>query len=135
MPVMFEAESLLDGHRMAGLVPATTADSARLAPGEDWRGLDDVALATEVYEVSHFGHFVSRRGEVTTVKSLATGRRYEMMVTGLRLVRCSDLTPVELADLGHATRQSFDLGFGQALGARRAWLVHLLPVAASAHSH
>ncbi len=131
MAAMFEAEALLDGRRSAVLIPATAADRIRLAPDDVRRCLDDIPIGAAVYEVNHFDHEFSQVGATMSMRSLCTGRRYALTVTDVHLVRCSELTPGELAKLGHASRASFDGEFGLALGDRPAWFVRLIPLPAT----
>jgi hypothetical protein len=135
MAALFDAEALLDGHRSAVLVPATPADRIRLTPADVRHRLDDIPIGAAVYEVNHFGHEFSQVGATMSIRSLRTGRRYALTVTGIHLVRCSELTPGELAELGHASRASFDGEFGAAMGDRPAWFVRLIPLAATPHTH
>lgn len=127
MPITFDAEDYLTGRKTASLAPATTGDKARLTPDGSWQSLNDIPLGTEVYEVDHVGQHVSTRGGRMIMTSLNTGRQYELLITGIHLVRASALTPDELAELGHADRASFDAKFGAALGDRRAWFIRVIP--------
>jgi hypothetical protein len=128
MAAHFHAEELLDGRRSAVLIPATDADRIRLTPNDVHHSLANIPIGAAVYEVNHFGYEFSQVGATMSMRSLPTGRRYALTVTGIHLVRCSELTPGELAELGHASRASFDGEFGSALGDRPAWFVRLIPL-------
>jgi hypothetical protein len=128
MPITFDAEAFVDGRRSATLAPATHSDRARLTPDGGWLGIDDIEIGTQIHEVNHFGRHTTTHGTVMHMESIVSRRIFPLMVTDIHLVRCSDLTPDELAELGHADRASFDAEFGESLGDRRAWLIRVIPV-------
>jgi hypothetical protein len=130
----FDAEALLDGRRSAVLIPATPNDRIRLAADGARQRLDAIPVGAKVYEVVHFGFEFSQVGATMAMRSLRTDRRYALTVTGIHLVNCAELTPDELAALGHASRASFDGEWGEVLDDRLAWFIHLIPLSTTART-
>ena len=128
MPATLDAEAFLDGRRTAALAPATLYDRARLTPDGDWLELDQIPLGSQVHEVNHFDRHTSTHGGVMSMRSLKTDRRYDLVITSIHLVRSSELTAEEMAELGYSSREAFDqFGWGAQLKDRRAWLMRVMP--------
>ena len=135
MPAMFDAEALVDGRRTAIMAPATILDQIRLTPDAECQNVDDnLEEGTEVYEVNICGRDRCRVGAETSIRSLATGRRYPLLVTRIRLVDCHALAPDDVAALGYPSREDFERTW-QLLNTPTGWLIHLIPLAADAPLH
>jgi hypothetical protein len=136
MVATLEAETLLDGRRSAVLAPATILDRIRLTPECPPQKPDDLQLTIgiEVYEVNHVGRDCCRVGEEKSIRSLKTGRRYPMLVTGIRLVDCDALAPDDVAALGYANHEDFKRAWSM-LNTPCGWLIHLLPLSTTTRAH
>jgi hypothetical protein len=133
---VFDAERLLDGRKVALLVPALPADRYRTAGDAPWRARDDgFAHEQMVHAVSHFGRYLSVTGAPLSVRSLTTGRRYQVQITAIRMVECARLSDEVIRDLGCTSREAYDATIGAILHRRRAWLVHVIPLAPTATLH
>ncbi len=136
MVALFEAEALLDGRRSAVVAPATILDLIRLTPDSPQQKPNELKLAIglEVHEVAVVGRDLCQVGVEKSIRSLKTGRRYPMLVTGIRLVDCHALAPDDVAALGYASFEDFRQAWSM-LDTPCGWLIHLLPLSTTAHAN
>ncbi len=128
MPVMLSIQPLIDGRKTATLTVSVASDRYQRDQNGLWYLVHDLQHGDGVQAVSHFGRHFTRVGTVTTIRSLETNTKIDMLITEIIFVEVARLTDQDIADLGYATRQDWALDWGDVVKKRHGWFVRLIPV-------
>jgi hypothetical protein len=127
---MFGVSDIINGVASAVMAPAVTTDRYKKTPEDTWHSLNVLEVGDTVYQVSHYGRHNSTQGEIVTLRDIKNMKvTVDVQIMEIHLVRASQLTPDELAQLGKREATEL-LGFDpvEAMGDRRGWFMHVIPV-------
>ncbi len=125
-----QAERMLDARtKTAMLTIATWADFFRV--DAQWHALHQWRLwkhGKAVNEVSHFGEYTTRLGDILAVCPLESDEIVcRVQVTEIRMVDCDRLTDQELAELGYASREEYHSQWrDMAEDSARGWFLRVM---------